>query len=180
MLINSTIDMSGVSGYPNNSEGWGLIRLDEVLGFQGSGPLLSLWDRRHSQGLTTGETAVYSVEVRSASKPLKITLVWTEPPGEFGADDPVVNDLDLRVTSPDGRTTYLGNNLDNGASVPGGSADERNNVEVVLVRSPALGSWTITVHATSVNVGDPGQGYALVSTTARPEWLTPALHITMH
>ncbi len=35
---------------------------------------------------------------------------------------------------------------------------------MVLVNSPAAGDWTIRVIGTAVNVGNPGQGYALVAT----------------
>jgi hypothetical protein len=180
MLLNSTLDMTGEAGYPSTSEGWGLIRLDDVLSFPGSTNVLSFWDLRHSDGLSTGDTRTHHVDVMSGARPLKITLVWTDFPGTVGAADPVVNDLDLRVTAPAGRT-FLGNNFDEGASVVGGTPDAQNNVEVVVIPSPKAGTWTVTVDAPRVvSVGRrPGQGYALVVTTARPEWLIPALHLVM-
>jgi hypothetical protein len=178
MLINSTIDMTGVSGYPSDVEGWGLIRLENVLRFQSTGPILALWDRWHSEGLSTGDTAVHGVDVISGRTPLKITLVWTDPQSLIHPDPSLVNDLDLRVTSPDGQT-FLGNNFVDGESVSGGTRDDLNTVEVVLIATPDIGRWTITIDAHRVNVGEPGQGYALVASTARPEWLIPALHLTM-
>jgi hypothetical protein len=178
-LLNSTLNMTGVGGYPSNNEGWGLLRLDDVLTFPGSPRVLAVWDRRHADGLSTGEKRTEHVDVVSGRGPLKVTLVWTEPPGAAGADNPMVNDLNLRVTSPDGRQTFLGNNFVAGQSVVGGTRDTQNNVEVVVVPSPMTGKWSITVAAARVAVGDPAQGYAVVATTGRPDWLVPALNITM-
>ena len=56
----------------------------------------------------------------------------------------LVNDLNLEVEAPDG-TIYLGNVFQNGRSVIGGTADDTNNVEVVLVDNAQTGLWKITV-----------------------------------
>lgn len=44
-----------------------------------------------------------------------------------------------------------------------------NNVEQVVINTPAVGEWHVMVDAASVNVGDPGQGYALVATAGGAE-----------
>ena len=74
----------------------------------------------------------------------------------------MINDLNLEVVDPNG-TTFLGNDFANGTSTTGGAADSLNNVEMVLVNAPAAGDWTIRVRGTAVNVGNPGQGYAVVA-----------------
>ena len=172
-LLNSTIDMTGIAGYPSAQEGWGLLRLSNVLYFSGSPRKLHVWDVRNADGLTTGESRAYHVYVGGNTQPLKVTLVWTEPPASAGSATPVVNDLDLVVTSPSGAQTYIGNDFSGGVSVPnsGAAADDTNNVEMVLVNNPAPGHWTITVNATAVNVGNPGQGYALVVTAEPRRWV---------
>jgi hypothetical protein len=162
-LLNATIDMTGVAGYPANNEGWGLARLDNSLVFPGGPRALRAWHERNSTGLATGETVNFSVTIDSAAEPLKVTLVWTEPPGAAGALNPVINNLDLRVVSPTG-TVFRGNVFGGGQSVAGGAADTLNNVEQVLINAPAVGAWTLQVVAPAVNVGVPGQGYALVAT----------------
>ena len=98
------------------------------------------------------------------AEPLKVSLAWTDRPGTIGADNPVVNNLDLEVTSPRG-TRFVGNAYRDGVSVPGdGDADPRNNVEIVLVEDPEPGEWTLNVRANQVNSGElPGQGFALVA-----------------
>ncbi len=163
-LINGTLDMTGVAGYPNNMEGWGLIRLEDILHFPGSALDLRVWDYRNADGLTTGAMHDHHVDVASNAQRLKVTLAWTDPPGAVNAATPIVNDLDLEVVSPGGGQTFRGNVFAGGVSTTGGTADATNNVEMVLVNAPEAGDWTIRVIGTAVNVGNPGQGYGLVVT----------------
>ena len=168
VLLNSTIDMTGIVGFPSNQEGWGLVQLNNVLFFPGSARDLRVWDTRNADGLYTGDTREYHVDVATNAQALKVTLVWTEPPGTSGSASPVVNNLDLEVVSPDGTQTFRGNVFANGVSVTGGAADTLNNVEIVLINTPAVGDWTIRVIGTAVNVGNPAQGYAVVVTADMP------------
>ncbi len=163
-LLNGTIDMTGIADYPNNREGWGLIRLNNVLSFPGNTRSLRIWDTRNVAGITTGDIRIHHVSVVNNTQPLKITLVWSEPPGAVSSANPVVNNLDLEVVSPDGTQTFRGNVFAGGISITGGAADANNNVEMLLINNPVQGDWTIRVIGTAVNVGNPGQGYALVVT----------------
>lgn len=165
VLINSTLDMTGIPGYPSDSEGWGLARLDRALFFAGAPRRLQLWDTRNATGLTTGDVRSHTVSVAGSNQPLKIVLVWTEPPSAAGTNGGAINNLDLSVISPSGAETYLGNVFGaSGASATGGSTDLVNNSEVVLVNNPAPGQWKVNVAAKLVAIGNPGQGYALVAT----------------
>ncbi|MDE3249192.1 MAG: S8 family serine peptidase, partial [Bacteroidota bacterium] len=174
-LLNSTRNMTGtdafgaagpVNGYPTNLEGWGELVLDDALYFNGDARNLTVWDIRHASGLNTGEQDSYALNVASNAQPLKITLVWQQPPAanaNFG--NPVTNDLDLRVIAPDGTTVFRGNNFSASQSVAGDAVtDAVNNVEMVLVNNPQAGQWRIQVIGTAVNQGNPSQGYALVAT----------------
>ena len=165
-LVNGTLDMTGQAGYPSLLEGWGLIRLENSLFFDGVGAARRsrVWDARHVDGLTTGDVHEFHLDVVNNVEPLRVTLVWTDAPGSANSATPVVNDLDLEVVSPGGAQTFLGNDFANGVSTTGGAADDLNNVEMVLVNTPAIGDWTIRVRGTAVNVGNPGQGYAVVAT----------------
>jgi M6 family metalloprotease-like protein len=178
MLLNSTRAMNGTDangsaaplvGYPSNLGGWGRLVLSDALFFAGTSTRnLRVWDFHNDTGLATGGTRNHFFRVVDNTQPLKITLVWTDPPpttSAFGA--PVVNDLDLTVTDPNG-LVYRGNNFNAGASVTGGVSDTVNNAEMVLVNAPPAGLWTITVSGTTVNVGNPNQGYALVTTARMP------------
>jgi Subtilase family len=158
MLINSTVDMTGIAGNPSNREGWGVIRLDRALYFAdatGARRRLRVWDTRNPLGLTHGETRTHTVTVQNSAEPLKVVLVWTEPPATPGTANPMMNNLDLSLVSPDGIEVAL--------------IDDRNNVEVQRVNAPQVGQWTIKVTGTKVVTGI--QGYAVVATSgyAQPE-----------
>lgn len=163
-LLNSTRNMTGVTdGFPGPTQGWGIIRLDDALPFPGDPISIRVWDTRNVDGLATGETAEHHVDVATNTQRLKVTLVWTDPPSAANSTTGLVNDLDLEVVSPDGTQTFLGNDFASGVSTTGGTADSTDNTEMVLINSPAPGDWTIRVAGTAVNVGAPGQGYALVA-----------------
>src|SRR5262249_18802123 len=86
MLINSAGNMTGrgLRGYPTDREGWGVIRLDRVLYFGGEVRNLKFVDQRN--GILTGEAHHYDFKVANGSRPLKVVLVWTDPPpGTAGA-----------------------------------------------------------------------------------------------
>lgn len=166
-LLNSTVPMEDVSDYPNNKTGWGLVKLDNTLYFQDSPRKLFVKDVRNSDGLETGQSHAHQVTVEDYAQPLKITLVWTDPPAElYATGKALINNLNLVVTSPDGNSTYLGNvSFYQGFSEPVSpdtTRDDRNNVEMVVVKNPAPGVWTITIESEAVNIEK--QGYALVIT----------------
>jgi hypothetical protein len=166
-LLNSTVDMTSVPGYPSNTEGWGLLRLTNTLFFADAGaPQLLVQDIFNAGGLQTGESHIYDIAVRDDSRPLKVTLVWSDDAATLPAARPLVNDLDLIVISPDNKM-FLGNNFDaDGLSTEGGEADAINNVEMVIRNQPLRGAWRITVRCAAANGLTKVQGYALVVTAA--------------
>src|SRR5439155_21406789 len=100
ILENSAVDMTGVSGYPSNLEGWGRILVDDALYFDGDARGLWVRDRRNTAGLTTGQQDVFQIFNRSSTQRLKITLAFTDVPGAVNAAQAWVNNLDLQVTAP--------------------------------------------------------------------------------
>lgn len=176
-LLNSSVDMTGIGGYPSNTEGWGRVLADDACFFTGDSRKLVVFDDvRNGDGLSTNDFVEYPLEVQSAQK-LKVTLVFTDVPASSGTGSgfAAVNDLDLEVVSPGGQV-YRGNVFSGGQSTTGGSGDIRNNVEQVHLNVPQIGSWTVRVRASAVNSGT--QGYALLATgDVVPE--EPALRITL-
>ena len=170
-LINGATDMLGqyttggdgdgngaAEPIPNEHEGWGRVNLTNSI-FPPSPRLLRSEDI--SPGFSTGSggpSDVYTYGV-AAGEPLRITLVWTDAPGTTTAGLALVNNLDLRVTAPDG-TVYRGNVFANGESDVGGSFDTRNNTENVYINNPQQGTFTIEVMPTNTNDGP--QPYSLV------------------
>ena len=161
-LLNSAADMTGISGYPSNLEGWGRVLADDALYFDGDTRSMVIDDVRNANGLATGEENTLDFTLSGSGEQLRVTLVFTDPPGTAGSSNPVVNNLDLEVTDPSGANVYLGNVFSAGASITGGSADAINNVEQVHVNSPTTGLWSVKVKGTAVTSGT--QGYALVIT----------------
>ena len=114
----------------------------------------------------TGETRSYTLGVADPTKPVRITLAYTDAPGALGVGS-LVNDLDLDVVA--NGVSYRGNHFDHALSAPGGNADRKNNVEAVFLPAGAPGDLTITVTAANIagdgvpNSGDfTDQDYALV------------------
>jgi hypothetical protein len=164
MVMNAGVDMSGSSGYPSNSEGWGRLLLENALWFAGEPRRLLTFERRNLQGLVTGASREFAVDVRGSAEPLRITMTFTDFPGDAFSNPAVVNDVDLVVVGPDG-TTYLGNVIDaaTGFSTPDGAPDPRNSTEMVILNNPPRGVYRVRAVGRAVNRGDR-QGFAIVAT----------------
>lgn len=98
------------------------------------------------------ETKSYTVNVKANTPELKATMVFADPPGNLTSKVTRVNDLSLKVTSPDG-TSYWGNVglLSSMYSEAGGEANTVDPVENVFVENPMAGAWKVEVVATEVN-----------------------------
>ena len=160
-LINSAVDMldennDGVNDndypIPNNHEGWGRVNVGAAT--DGSAQYVD-----ETTGVNTNGVMSYQYTLGSAGSAFKVTLVWTDYPGSTSASKALVNDLDLKVTAPNG-DVYYGNVFNNGWSNTGGNADRTNNVENVYVQAAASGTWTIEVKG--YNVPNGPQPFALV------------------
>ena len=103
--------------------------------------------------LTQGQTASHTIAVAAGTGRLKVCMTFLEPAGNPSAAQAIVNNLNLRVTSPSG-TSYWGNNgLSSGnTSTPGGSANAIDSVECVFVENPQDGNWLVEVIAQSIVV----------------------------
>jgi hypothetical protein len=159
VLVNTCQDMTGVAApVPNFTEGWGHVILAESLHFTGDVGRLWVADVHRANGLGTGGQREFTIDVLSASRPLEVTLAFTDFAGTINSANPVVDNLDLVVIAPGGAVQYLGNAWSGGWSVTGGTADAINNVERVAVQVPATGTWTLRVTGTLVPQGPCGFG----------------------
>ncbi|HJL54605.1 MAG TPA: S8 family serine peptidase [Candidatus Thalassarchaeaceae archaeon] len=140
MLILGAEDM-GTRDIPNEDEGWGRLNLVNTL--VPDGDIGTFVDDRSR--LSSGQQAEYNFDVTRAGEPLKVVLAWSDYPGSTWSNTQLRNDLNLEVTSPDGQVTYFGNDFSNGKSTTGGTKDNKNNVEVVLIDSAAMGVWNVKV-----------------------------------
>jgi hypothetical protein len=167
LLVNSATDM-GPANIPNGQEGWGRVTLRALFDPDAARVFVD-------QEIVLdeiGATHDLRIETIDPSKPMKVTLAWSDAPGAPGANPALVNDLDLSLRSPDG-TTWLGNRFLGGRSVTGGSPDRREVLENVFLAQPG-GVYDLTVSAANLpGDGVPGTGdatdqdFALVITNAR-------------
>jgi hypothetical protein len=159
--------------YPNNAYGWGRINLWNTLHFTGATSNNPCWVADERDGLNTSQYREYTIPVQTGA-PFKVALVWTDYPGGHGANPTIVNNLDLLVTDPFG-TSYKGNvfRTGGGQSDTGGTADNRNVEEVVRLRAPVAGNYTIRVSGANCPMGP--QDYAVVVTGNLPN--TPSQQI---
>lgn len=155
LLINGAKPM-GSASIPNTDVGWGRVDLPGSLGLDYTSSVL----RDQSDLLTSvGQVWEATYGVADTSKPLKISLAWTDAAAATGANPALVNNLDLEVIT--NSQTYLGNVFASNVSMTGGSADGKNNTEGVIVANPGS-SVTIRVKATNLP-GDAVPGNATLT-----------------
>lgn len=154
LLINGAVDLAGqyvpseAGTSPNNDSGWGRVDLagsviipgpgDPDGGFGDGGPL--------KEGEEDGITVTIPKRGKPRKRPggaepaaggatLKVTLVWSDPPGAA-----LQNDLDLIVVASDGTERH--GNMGTGAGF-----DRANNVEQVLWHNMPPGEAKIVFRA---------------------------------
>ncbi len=155
-VINGARPLNGQwSSIPNKNEGWGRVNLSNSLGVPGSDAGVMRYID-NSSGLTTGTTHSRLYTVASSSNDLVITLVWTDYPGSNTSSTKLLNDLDLKVTAPNG-TVMNGNDF---LSPYNSARDSVNNVERVVIPNPRTGVYKVNVSGFSVIKGP--QPYSVV------------------
>lgn len=166
MIMNGSVDMTGITGYPSNREGWGRLVGDVSAHFAGDARTLVVRDIRNAsaEALSTGGQHEWEFDVTGSNEQLRVTMTFTDVPATIGATFTPVNNLDLEVIAPDGVTIYKGNNFNTstGQSLTGGSADAINSTEQVHITNPSTGRWKARVKGTAVN--QQTQGFGLVIT----------------
>jgi serine protease AprX len=152
LLVNSAYRYDWLAGGPNGDidrfkQGWGTPDLQELYNLREKILIVDETDVLAPFG-----SAQYSVTVQTDEPNFRATLVYADPPGTVGAAHHRVNDLSLRVTSPDG-TVYWGNHglTAGNFSTPGGSSDTLNTEENVFVANPEWGQWSVEVLADEIN-----------------------------
>ena len=160
LLLNQTADLLNEDGdtatantpIPNPSEGWGRLVLTNVV--EPSQP--TFYVDQSVLFTTSGQAWSQRVQPADPTRPLRITLAWSDAPGpgSGGRTAAWVNDLDLSLAQ--GATVYRGNAFVSGVSVPGGAADTRNNVEAVLLPAP---SGVYELRVTAANIAGDGVPY---------------------
>src|SRR5260370_13453617 len=112
-----------------------------------------IFDQGATNALATGESHTRFFALKSAAaqaQPLRVTLVWTDPPGNPVASTKLVNDLDLIVTNLDTGDVFFGNDIMPGDNVNMAwdtnglpNPDAINNVENVYLATSG-GNYSVT------------------------------------
>ncbi|KAL6405741.1 peptidase S8 and S53 [Ilyonectria robusta] len=195
LLINGAVELAGqynpteAGKSPNYASGWGRVDVANSVVLPGSPPAAAdgikvsadgtagFRDEIAGEGLDTFEEFKFTIPILGPtdstppSRTLKVTLVWTDPPGEK-----LQNDLDLIVVAPDGATERHGNQgtksfpyketeKRNEEAVPAGAHgnepyDRKNNVEQVVWEGVLAGEVAVIVRGHNVSLID-GQTFAL-------------------
>src|SRR5262249_5887180 len=149
LMMNSTTYMTGTGAndtLPSNNQGMGLASLGGFFDIFAQSRILH--DETAADKFTaSGQQRVITGTVANSSKPFRVTLAWTDPPGSTSGNA-FVNNLDLEVTV--GGNTYKGNVFSGANSTTGGSADIRDNVESVFLPAGVSGNFVIKVKATNI------------------------------
>jgi len=206
MLINGARSVGTYNFQVQNSinfQGWGRISLPTSLhpGLANEGAptnSMFLFDQDPTNSLATNDRHNYQVSIapEAQSLPLRITLVWSDPPGNPLAGKKLVNDLDLIATNLDSvgssfELDYFGNDIQgvNEFNLPWDTntvpnIDSVNNVENIFIPPPLGSNYTITVVGHRVNVNavaeNPNnivQDYALVISCGDGDAITNAMTV---
>jgi len=161
---------NAILSVPSPVCGWGRINVKQSLYPDNGNSFYYL----NNNGMPRNGRDTYYIDVNGGA-PLKLTLTWTDPPGTpkpyHSTDKDLINNLDLRLISPDG-ILYWGNQLysyhnnnfyqgQNFESIPNpGAVDTINNVEVINIPIPITGKYEIDIISSGNN--QSVQPYALV------------------
>jgi len=166
MIINSgqsllTGDVDGrghfislARNWPSGYQGFGRIELDRVLYISGASNFNLVVEDEPGAALTTGSSHRACFKVNPGAKFVKITLVWSDPPGIPASLHPLINDLDLVVLDKRGNV-YRTDTSD-------GGFDEVNNVEQIYIPNPTPGMYAYVVYGQRIPSGP--QRFAIVGT----------------
>src|SRR6266536_4551700 len=168
LMTNTARYMTGTGAndtLPSNNQGMGEANINSFFDVFTTARILH--DQLPAEKFTaSGQQRVITGNVADNTKPFRVSLAWTDPPGPT-TGNAFVNNLDLEVTV--GGNSYKGNVFTGALSTTGGVADARNHLESVFI--PAGVSGTFVVKAKGTNIagnGVPGdadpldQDYALV------------------
>lgn len=162
-LTNSASYLTGQNAggnLPGERQGWGRVNLSRA--FDDSKRVLIDQTQLFTE---SGQAFDVQGSIADRSRPLRVTLSWTDAPGSL-IGPAIVNDLDLEITVG-GITVYRGNNFAGSFSAEGGMPDRLNNVESIYLPADAIpagipGNFTITVRAANIaGDGVPGNATTL-------------------
>lgn len=164
-------NLPNIGNNPNDGYGWGRLNLRQSLAPM---PPVSFYVRDDG-AVASGGNVRYRFHLPGSTVFLRVTLSWNDPPGVN-----LVNNLNLRMTAPDGRV-FVGNRWGAAgtpnapfsdplpAVAPANPFENVHNTEQIVVQgAPTLpgGDYLVEVLGGAIPIADfqqhPGQPFALV------------------
>jgi len=171
LLINSADDIG--NPYVDFKTGYGKLN--------GLEAMRTLQENRFNSGaVAKGAQSDFRVDVPPGSKELKVSIAWADPAAALNAPQALINDLDLSVSTPDGKTILPWTlssfpSLDSLQKPAQRLTDTLNNTEQVVIANPAAGNYTIHVKGSKVPSGTQKFYLAYQAVQANKfEWIYPA------
>ncbi len=155
LLIHGAKQLPEYGPGPSYATGYGLINIKKSI------QLIKIRAFKTGQ-IEENQSVIFDVDVIANKPQLKVTLVWTDPPGYPTATQALVNDLNLKLISPNNRVYHpYGLNPANPTQKAKRQVNNRDNVEQVVIAKPIKGHWQIKVTGPSIPLGP--QSFTLVS-----------------
>jgi hypothetical protein len=183
-LAIHTADPAGTNAGPNYGFGWGMFDARNAATLFAGNAFTNGLPFIKEILLFDGDYILFPVSVTNGTPQLKVTICWTDPPAQAGpaALDPtnlfLINDLDLRVISPNGTTNFpwVLNPASPAAAATTGD-NVRDNVEQVIVHSPAAGTYLVKVthkgHIVDASGQDSAQWVSVLASGLQPHLMQP-------
>ncbi len=167
VMLNTAKNL-GFAG-PDYYYGWGQINAHRAM-------LLIEEDRYLDTTISTNNTNTHTINIPQDLLELRFMVYWTDFEASTIASQALVNDLDIKVVTPNGDTIlpWILDPTANAAALVSAArrgVDTLNNVEQVFIDSAKSGNYTILINGTSVPQGP--QKYFLSWETRTDE-----IHIT--
>jgi len=108
----------------------------------------------YEDNITQNSFKTHVISVPANVSKLSVTLCWTDKEGNPIADKSIVNDLDLKLVSPNGDTILpwkLNPSIPKNPALRG--VDNLNNIEQVTLETVPAGNYTIVVKGSSIPFG---------------------------
>ncbi|NML23049.1 S8 family serine peptidase [Pseudoflavitalea sp. G-6-1-2] len=170
-LINSADDM-GAPG-PDFQYGYGNVNVLRALEAMS-------WISWMQNRLAPGQTDQVTIALPAGLKKFKVTLCWTDPPGDPAASKALVNDLDLTLTNTltgEILHPWVASHFPHADSLKKAAVrkvDTLNNTEQITIDNPAGGTYQIAVKGTHITTAYQDYAVAFQMDTAnRFRWYYP-------
>jgi len=171
VLINSAKDINTPG--PDFMSGYGSLDAEDALYTIKNKHLIN-------NTVNKSESKNHKLTIPANCSRLKITLSWIDQPSKPNSEIALVNDIDIKITTPDGNTV-LPWVLNSNASVNDLTAeatrgvDRLNNTEQITISNPKQGEYTITI--TAHNIVTDSQNYSIAYQHTESDnfkWISPS------